>query len=93
MVFYYLFQLFQQFCQLFKVAGIYFHVEQVSVAIEELVGGPAMDIEMALDGGLLSIGQVVVCHIRSADVVLLDDVLPCRLRALLLISFPFILLP
>ena len=39
-----------------------------------------MNVEVVLDGGLLVAGQVVVGHVRTADVVLLDDVLPCGLR-------------
>ena len=35
-----------------------------------------MDVQMALNGGLLLGGQVVVGDVGAADVVLLDDVLP-----------------
>ena len=28
----------------FRVAGIYLQVEQIAVAVEELVGGPAVDV-------------------------------------------------
>ena len=62
--------------ELIEVAGIDIEVEHVAVAIEELVGGPAVDVQMTLNGGLLFVGQVVVRHVRTADVIFLDDVLP-----------------
>ena len=33
-----------------EVSGIDVEVEHVSVAVEELVGGPAMDVQMTLNG-------------------------------------------
>ena len=38
-----------------------------------------MYVEVVLDGGLLVAGQVEVGHIRAADIVLLDYILPCCL--------------
>ena len=35
-----------------------------------------MDVEMALDSRLLLFGQIVMSHIRSTDIILLDNVLP-----------------
>ena len=60
--------------------GINFDVKQFPVAVEELVGGEAMDVQVTLDSILLRAGQVVVGHVGTADVIFLDDVLPCCLR-------------
>ena len=76
---YSLLHLFQQIGQSFQVEGAYFEVQQLTVAVEKFVGGPAMDIKMALDSGLLLFGQVIVRYVRATDIILLDDVLPCRL--------------
>ena len=54
--------------------GVY--VEHLSVAVDELVGRPAMDLQKMLYGTLLVGGQVVVDDVLARDVVLLDDVLP-----------------
>ena len=35
-----------------------------------------MNVQMALNGSLLFIGQIVVGHILTTDIILLDDVLP-----------------
>ena len=74
-----LLHLFQQIGQSFQVEGAYAEIQQVAVAVEKFVGGPAMDIKMALDSGLLLWGQIIVSYVRATDIVLLDDVLPCRL--------------
>ena len=71
----------QQTGKVFKVARVDIQVEQVAVAVEQLVGGPAVDVKVALDGALLFGRQVIVSHVRAADVILLDDVLPRCLRA------------
>ena len=39
-----------------------------------------MDVQMTLDSILLFAGQVVVGYVRTANIILLDDVLPRRLR-------------
>ena len=46
----------QQAGELIEVAGIDIEVEHVAVAIEELVGWPAVDVQMTLNGGLLFVG-------------------------------------
>ena len=54
------FHLIQQTGKVFKVAGIDVEIQQIAVAIEELVGRPAVDVQVALDSRLLFIRQVVV---------------------------------
>ena len=71
-----LFHAFQQPGEIIEVARVNIQVEQVSVAVEEFVGGEGIDTKVALDGRLLLGGQVVVGDVGAADVVLLDDVLP-----------------
>ena len=46
----------EQAGELIEVAGIDVEVEHVAVAIEELVGWPAVDVQMTLNGGLLFVG-------------------------------------
>ena len=60
-----LFHLFQQSGWGIEVARIGVYVEHLSVAVDDLVGRPAMDLQEMLYGTLLVGGQVVV-----------DDVLP-----------------
>ena len=55
------------------MARVNIQVEQVTVAVEEFVGGEGIDTKVALDGRLLLGGQVVVGNVGAADVVLLDD--------------------
>lgn len=69
-------------CQLVKVAGIYFQVQQITFAVEELVGGETVYVEVPLDGILLQCREVVVSYVVTAHVVFLDDVLPRFLRTL-----------
>ena len=71
-----LFHLLQQSGKSFEVPDIYLQVEQVAVAVEELVRGEAVDVEVVLYGALLVGWQVVVGYVGAADVVLFDDVLP-----------------
>jgi hypothetical protein len=68
--------------QLVKVAGIYFQVQQITFAVEELVGGETVYVEVSLDGILLQCREVVVSYVVTAYVVFLDDVLPRFLRTL-----------
>ena len=53
----------------------------MAFTVEEFVGGEGIDTKVALDGRLLLLGKVIVRYIGTADVVLLDDVLPGFLRA------------
>ena len=48
-----LLHLLQQPCKVFEVARVDVDVKQVAVAVEELVGGPGVYVEVSLDGCLL----------------------------------------
>ena len=37
-------------CQFVKVAGIYFQVQQMALAVEEFVGGETVNVKVTLDG-------------------------------------------
>ena len=60
----------------FEVAGIGIHIQDGSVAVDELIGGEARHIEEMLDGLLLAIGQVKVYDIVAQHFILFDHTLP-----------------
>ena len=66
----------QQAFQRIKVARVGIHVEDVAVAVDELVGREAVHAKEVLDGGLLLGRQIIVHHIVACHVVFLDDILP-----------------
>ncbi len=41
-----------------------------------------MYAKMVLGSRLLLSGQVIVCYVRAAHIILFDDILPCGLRTL-----------
>ena len=76
-----LFHAFQQPGEIIEVAGINFQVKQITVTVKQFIRWESVNTKMALDGGLLLWGQIVVSYIRATHIILLDDVLPRRLRA------------
>ena len=70
------FHLLQQSGETFEVARVGIYIKYLSVAVDEFVGGPAVDLQEMLYGTLLVGGQVVVDDVLARDVVLLDDILP-----------------
>ena len=75
-----LFHAFQQPGEIIEVAGINFQVKQITVTVKQFIRWESVNTKMALDGGLLLWGQIVVSYIRATHIILLDDVLPRRLR-------------
>ncbi len=70
------FHLFQQADEPFEVARVGIYVEHLSVAVDETIVGPCVDVKVVLYGTLLVNGQVVVDDVLAREVILLDDVLP-----------------
>ena len=53
----------QQVRQRIELARVGIHIEDVAVAVDELVSGEAVHAKEVLDGGLLLSGKVVVYHV------------------------------
>lgn len=71
-----LFHLLQQSGQRVEVYRVGVDIEHGAIAVDEFVGGVAVDTDEVLDGGLLVLGQVVVDYVVAFYLVFLDDVLP-----------------
>ena len=57
-----------------------FQVVDVTVFVDEFVGGEAIDLQELFDGTLLGSGQVIVNTVLACQIVFLDGVLPLFLR-------------
>ena len=51
-------QLLDNFLQIVKLAGIHFHIYQISFLVEETIGWEGVNVEIVLNGTLLSHGKL-----------------------------------
>ena len=56
------------------------HIQHIAIAVNEFIGREGLDIQITFDSALLFDGQVIVSHVGTTDIILLDDVLPGILR-------------
>ena len=70
-----------QFFQALYLSRIYFDVKQFPFFVDKPVARVAADSEIVLDCFLLTLRQVIVDYVLPNDVILLDDVLPALLVA------------
>ena len=69
-------QLLDNFLQIVKLAGIHFHIYQISFLVEEAIGWEGVNVEIVLDGTLLSRWQVIVGDIVANQIIQFDEIFP-----------------
>ena len=69
-------QFLDDFLQIVKLAGIHFHIYQISFLVEEAIGWEGANVEIVLDGTLLSRWQVIVGDIVANQIIQSDDIFP-----------------
>ena len=62
--------------QIVKLASIHFHIYQISFLVEEAIGWEGANVEIVLDGTLLSRRQIVVGDIVANQIIQFDDIFP-----------------
>ena len=69
-------QFLDDFLQIVKLAGIHFHIYQISFLVEEVIGWEGANVEIILDGTLLSRWQIVVGDIVANQTIQSDEIFP-----------------
>ena len=69
-------QFLDDFLQIVKLAGIHFHIDQISFLVEETIGWEGVNVEIILDGTLLSRWQVIVGDFVANQIIQFDEIFP-----------------